>query len=250
MSDEVAIRSCQSLRELEQCMALQKETWGFSDAELVPLRMFVVAQKIGGQVLGAFARQELLGYALAFPGWRDGLPYLHSHMLAVRAGQQNSGLGRQIKLYQREDALARGYELMEWTFDPLEIKNAFFNLTRLGAIARRYNENQYGLTSSPLQGGLPTDRVVAEWWLRSRRVQRLLESGTLPEYEVEARVTVPAEVYEWKGSPADRHKALEVQTRNREQLQKAFSAGLSAVGYERDGQGNGTFLLARWREEV
>ena len=250
VTDAVVIRSCQSLEELELCMALQKETWGFSDAELVPLRLFVVAQKIGGQVLGAFDGERLLGYALAFPGWRDGRPFLHSHMLAVRAEQQNSGLGRRIKLFQREDALARGYELMEWTFDPLEIKNSYLNLTRLGAIARRYNENQYGLTSSPLQGGLPSDRLVAEWWLRSRRVRTLLDSGKLPAYEVEGRVTVPAEIYEWKQSLSDRGKALDVQTQNREQLQRAFAQGLAAVGYERDEQGNGAFLLAKWGKEA
>jgi predicted GNAT superfamily acetyltransferase len=245
----VVIRNCQSLEEIQQCLALQQETWGFSDLEVVPLRLFVVAQKIGGQVLGAFDGERLLGYALAFPGWRDGRPFLHSHMLAVRAECRDSGLGRRIKLYQREDALARGYELMEWTFDPLEIKNAYLNLTRLGAISRRYSENQYGMTTSTLQGGLPTDRMVAEWWLRSPRVQTLLESGVLPEYDIETRVTVPAEIYEWKGSPVDRSKALTVQSRNRKQLQKAFSRGLAAVGYERDERGNGTFLLAWWEED-
>ena len=92
-------------------------------------------------------------------------------MLAVRNEYRNAGLGRQIKLFQREDALARGFELIEWTFDPLEIKNAYLNIERLGAIARRYNVNQYGITSSPLQGGLPSDRLVAEWWLKSKRVE-------------------------------------------------------------------------------
>ena len=101
-------------------------------------------------------------------------------MLAVKEEYRNSGLGRRIKLFQREDAIAHGYELVEWTFDPLEIKNAYFNLERLGAIARRYNLNQYGITSSPLQGFLPTDRLVAEWWLKSKRVATVLSSGELP----------------------------------------------------------------------
>jgi predicted GNAT superfamily acetyltransferase len=244
----VVIRNCKSLSEIQECMALQQETWGFSDLEVVPLRLFVVAQKIGGQVIGAFSGEQLLGYALAFPGCRAGRPYLHSHMLAVRAGHRDSGLGRRIKLYQREDALERGYDLIEWTFDPLEIKNAYLNLTRLGAISRRYNENQYGMTTSALQGGLPTDRMVAEWWLRSKRVEMLLTTGSLPAYRIEDRVTVPAEIYEWKRSAEDRSKALEVQTRNRELLQRAFSEGLAAVGYERDERGNGSFLLARWKE--
>ncbi len=101
-------------------------------------------------------------------------------MLAVRKDYRNAGLGRRMKLMQREDALARGIELIEWTFDPLEIKNAYLNIEKLGAIARRYNINQYGITTSPLQGGLPSDRLIAEWWLKSQRVETLLATGKNP----------------------------------------------------------------------
>jgi predicted GNAT superfamily acetyltransferase len=245
----VEIRSCHELEEFRACLALQKEVWGFADAELVPLRMFVVAAKIGGQVIGAFAGKDLVGFALAVPGARAGHPYLHSHMLAVRENQRNSGLGRRIKLFQREDALARGFELIEWTFDPLEIKNAHLNIERLAAIARRYNLNQYGITSSPLQGFLPTDRLVAEWWLRSQRVETYLKGGQKPAFQTARRISVPAEIYEWKAGEASRGRAAEVQARNREQFLKAFGEGLSVLGYERDGDGNGTFLLGRWEEK-
>jgi predicted GNAT superfamily acetyltransferase len=184
-TQEIIIRKCDVLEEMQACFALQKEVWGFADADLIPVRMFVVAGKIGGQVIGAFAGQgganELLGFALALPGTRNGHGYLHSQMLAVREPYRNGGLGRRIKLYQREDALARGFELMEWTFDPLEIKNAYLNIEKLGAIARRYNVNQYGITSSPLQGGLPTDRLVAEWWMKSKRVVAVLAGGSARE---------------------------------------------------------------------
>ena len=163
-------------------MALQKEVWGFADNELVPLRIFSLAPKIGGQVIGAWDGETLVGFAFSIPGIRSGHPYLHSHMLAVKEGYRNTGLGRRIKLFQREDAIAHGYELLEWTFDPLEIKNAYLNLERLGAIARRYNINQYGITSSPLQGFLPTDRLVAEWWLTSKRVETLLSTDKHPEF--------------------------------------------------------------------
>jgi len=151
----LTIRKCETLEEMQACFRLQKEVWEFSDAELIPVRLFVVASKIGGQVMGAFVERELVGFALAIPGLRNGHPYLHSQMLAVRQAYRNGGLGRRMKLYQRDDALARGIELMEWTFDPLEIKNAYLNIEKLGAIARRYNVNQYGITSSPLQGGCP-----------------------------------------------------------------------------------------------
>src|ERR1019366_8610975 len=170
----VTIRKCEALEEMQACFALQKEVWKFTDADLVPVRMFVLAAKIGGHVIGAFDGRELIGFALAIPGTRNGHCYLHSHMLAVRRQYRNGGLGRRMKLYQREDALARGFELMEWTFDPLEIKNAYLNIEKLGAIARRYNVNQYGITSSPLQGGLPSDRLVAEWWMKSKRVEAVL----------------------------------------------------------------------------
>ena len=136
-ADPVVIRSCHGLDELRACVALQKEVWNFTDAELIPLRMFVVADKVGGQVMGAFVGAEMVGFALSVPGTRDGHVYLHSHMLAVRKDQRNSGLGRRLKLLQREDALSRGIELIEWTFDPLEIKNAYLNIEKLGAITRR-----------------------------------------------------------------------------------------------------------------
>ncbi len=261
----VIIRKCAALAEMQACFALQKEVWKFSDADLVPVRMFVVAAKIGGQVIGAFIhrndqrnderdgeerddKKELIGFALAIPGMRNGHCYLHSHMLAVRQQYRNGGLGRRMKLYQREDALARGFELMEWTFDPLEVKNAYLNVEKLGAIARRYNVNQYGITSSPLQGGLPTDRLVAEWWMKSKRVEAVLADVPRAQFECRAHIDVPAEVYEWKAEVTTRTQALAVQERNRERFQRAFTEGMSVLGYERDGRGSGRFLLGEWDE--
>jgi predicted GNAT superfamily acetyltransferase len=244
----VTIRKCEALEELRACFALQKEVWGFADADLIPVRIFVVAGKIGGQVVGAFVENELIGFALAIPGMRNGHGYLHSQMLAVRRQYRNGGLGRRIKLYQREDALARGFELMEWTFDPLEIKNAYLNIERLGAIARRYNVNQYGTTSSPLQGGLPTDRLVAEWWMQSKRVEAVVADAPRAKFECRARIDVPVEIHEWKSEAATRPRALAVQESNRERFQRAFAAGLSVLGYGRDERGNGRFLLGEWDE--
>jgi predicted GNAT superfamily acetyltransferase len=244
----VTIRKCVALEEMKACFALQKEVWEFADADLVPVRMFVVAEKIGGQVIGAFDGKELVGFALAIPGTRNGHGYLHSQMLAVRGQYRNSGLGRRIKLYQREDALARGFELMEWTFDPLEIKNAYLNIEKLGAIARRYSVNQYGITSSPLQGGLPTDRLVAEWWMKSKRVETALRGTPHAEFECRIWVDVPAEIYDWKTAEATRSRALAVQERNRGLLASAFAVGLSVLGYERDERGSGRFLLGQWDE--
>src|SRR6266496_1791144 len=113
MADPVTIRSCSTLEELDACVTLQKEVWKFEERELVPLRLFVVAQKIGGQVIGAFDTNELIGFALAFPAVRNGHSYLHSHMLGVRETYRDCGVGRRLKLFQRDDALERGIELIE-----------------------------------------------------------------------------------------------------------------------------------------
>lgn len=247
-AESILIRRCQGLDELRSCLMLQKEIWNFTDAELVPLRMFVVAEKVGGQVMGAFDDNEMVGFALSLPGTRSGHIYLHSHMLAVRKEHRNSGLGRRLKMLQREDALARGIELIEWTFDPLEIKNSYLNIEKLGAIARRYNINQYGFTSSPLQGGLPSDRLIAEWWLKSGRVETLLASGKNPGFERQTSIDVPGQIYDWKASPETRDKAQQVQERNREQFLRAFDDGLAVLGYERDVEGNGKFVLGEWDE--
>jgi predicted GNAT superfamily acetyltransferase len=247
---DVVIRRCERIEELRACVEVQKDVWGFSDLDLVPLRMFVVAEKVGGQVIGAFDRGDMVGFAMSVPGLRNGKSYLHSHMLAVRPEYQNAGLGRRIKFFQREDALGRGVELMEWTFDPLEIKNAKLNIQKLGAIVRRYTVNQYGITSSPLQGGLPTDRLIAEWWLKSKRVTQVLETGAAPfANNVEQTVRVPAEIYEWKKKPETRDRALTLQMRNRDVFLKALGNGLAVVGYEVDDEGNGKFLLGKWEEE-
>ena len=246
--ERIRIRKCEGIEEFKACVALQKEVWEFADADLVPLRMFVVSEKIGGQIIGAFDGDNLIGFAFSIPGARSGHPYLHSHMLAVREQYRNYGLGRSIKLVQREDAIAKGFELMEWTFDPLEIKNAYLNLVRLGAIARRYIINQYGISSSPLHAGLPTDRLIAEWWLKSKRVTALLERNQPPAFDIQQKITVPAEIYAWKSSSGDRKKAAEVQKRNREAFLRSFTGGYSALGYDRDAAGNGAFLLGRWDE--
>lgn len=249
VSDTLVIRKCGGVEEFQKCVDLQKEVWNFSDLDVVPLRMFVVAEKIGGQIIGTFDGKDMVGFALSIPGSRNGHPYLHSHMLAVRESHRNAGLGRRMKLAQREDGLARGFELIEWTFDPLEIKNAYLNIEKLGAIARRYTINQYGMSSSPLQGGLPTDRLVAEWWLKSKRVQTLVSAGNLPQCPTTTGVEVPGKIYEWKASPTDRKKAADVQLRNREALLKAFDEDLAVLRYERDAEGNGKFLLGRWEED-
>ena len=256
----IETRSCVGFEELEACVQLQIETWGYDASDVIPRKAFKVAQAIGGQVIGAFdtelaggkgAAERLVGFAFSLPGMqtRDGPPkaYLHSHMLAVRESYRNRGLGTQLKLEQRREALERGIRYMEWTFDPLEIKNAFLNIHRLGAIVCSYRVDFYGVSSSRLQAGLPTDRLLAEWRLDSPRVQAILEnrpaSKQVRAERIQERILVPAAIYEWKASEAGRDRARAVQLENRLKFQEAFSRGLAVIGFVRDAEGNGVFEL-------
>jgi predicted GNAT superfamily acetyltransferase len=162
--------SCHTLDEFHACVALQREIWEEEPLEVEPATMFVVAAHTGGQVLGAFDGQTLVGFTLAVAGLGQSQPYLHSHMTGIKEGYRDQGIGRKLKLFQREDALRRGIEMIRWTFDPLEVRNAHFNLNRLGATCRKYLVNLYGVTTSPLHRGLRTDRLLAEWRLKDARV--------------------------------------------------------------------------------
>jgi predicted GNAT superfamily acetyltransferase len=260
----IEIRACRGFEELEACVELEIETWGYDPGDLVPKKTFLLAQKVGGQVIGAFEQgseirdqgsengvtaQQLVGFAMAIPGIKNTaagpMPYLHSHMLAVKEGYRNQGLGMRLKLEQRVEALSRGIRHMEWTFDPLEIKNAYLNIHRLGAVMREYRPDFYGVSSSRLQGGLPTDRLLAEWELDSERVQATLDGLSAVARSIEERIRVPASIYQWKVSDGDRHRALAVQLENREKFQRAFQKGLAVIGFSLDAEGNGVFELSR-----
>ena len=243
---EIRIQQLTDLDHFERCVELQIAVWGYNGGDAIPRRVFVVASRIGGQVIGAFAGDKLVGFAMALPGYRAGTPYLQSHMLAVAPQYRNLGIGRRLKLAQRDDAIARGFDLMEWTFDPLEIRNAHLNIHRLGAIVRRYHRDFYGSSSSPLQGGLPTDRLYAEWWLRSARVANIL-GGHAEPIEAWERVMVPKAVDQWKQDAQQRDWARALQARNREALEGAFARGFAVIGHEQDSEGNGLFLLGPWQ---
>jgi len=164
-------------------------------------------------------------------------------MLGVLPEYQNSGLGRKLKLAQREDALQRPLELIEWTFDPLEIKNAFFNMERLGAIVRRYVLNQYGTTSSHLHGGLPTDRCIAEWWIGSARAKSIIAGQEFKRNPVEARIAIPADIAAIRSS--DPKRAREIQLKASEEFRDAFDRELAVIGFEKSEEA-GTYLLGQW----
>jgi predicted GNAT superfamily acetyltransferase len=185
----------------------------------------------------------MIAFCFAIPGIKpDGRPYLHSHMLGVLPEYRNAQVGRRLKLRQREDALARGIALIEWTFDPLELKNAFLNIERLGAIVRIYKENQYGGTTSPLHGGLPTDRCIAEWWLDSPRVHAVLGGTGRPSLATE-RVAYPADIAVLRHHESTR--AREIQQANARHFLDAFARSLAVTGFARS-PSEGVYLLEPW----
>lgn len=254
----ILVRSCSGHEELEACVQLQVETWGYDPSDIIPRKVFLVSQKIGGQVIGAFdtslpgtspdgGPESLVGFAMSLPGVKvdSGEPraYLHSHMLAVREEYRNQGVGFRLKLEQRREALARNICHMEWTFDPLEIKNAHLNIHKLGAIVDRYYTDFYGVSSSRLQGGLPTDRLLAEWHLNSPGTRVVLEGRPRAAFEVLERILVPAAIYRWKASEKDRERAITVQSENRCKFVEAFDKGLAVLDFVCDAEGNGIFEL-------
>ncbi len=239
------IRSCRTLRELAGCVDLQRKIWGYAEDEVYPLRLFVNLQKIGGMVLGAFAPGgEIVGFVTGMPAWRNERRYIHSLALGVKAGHENRGLGQRLKLQQRRLALDANIDCIEWTFDPMRAKNAFLNLARLGAISRRYTPDYYGAVKSRLQQGLPSDRLICEWWLKSPRVKRAIAGKPPrdPQAKPVAQVEIPADMKSW----ADDHprEARAAQAKVRMRLTGLFRRGLVITGFAFDGP-QGLYQLDR-----
>jgi predicted GNAT superfamily acetyltransferase len=245
----IEIRGLTAHAEFQDAVRLQQQIWGFEEIELLPVRLFVVALKVGGQVFGAFDGQRMIGFCLAIPGLKPGglkaggKSYLHSHMLGVLPEYRDAKVGKRLKLAQRDEALSRGIDLIEWTFDPLEVKNAFFNMERLGAIVRRYVFNQYGTTTSHLHGGLPTDRCIAEWWIGSPRAEAIIAGRPFERNPIEIRIAIPAEIAAIRSD--DPKRAREIQQQASQEFQRAFEQGLAVIGFERSKKA-GTYLLGKW----
>jgi predicted GNAT superfamily acetyltransferase len=229
------VRRLTTLAEFTEAVDLQQRVWGFDDRDVAPLPLFVVAAETGGQVFGAFDGSRMVGFCLAFAGIKpEGRLYLHSHMLAVLPEFRNQGVGRQLKLEQRSEALSRDIDLIEWTFDPLQLKNAYFNIVRLGAMCSRYFENLYGSSSSQLHIGLPSDRLVAEWWLK-----RPLRAACT----IEERISIPAAIDRIRSE--DPARARDIQLAAGARFQSCFAGGLAVIGFER-GESEGVYRLGRW----
>src|SRR3989442_13798918 len=164
---QVEVRLARSHAEFAACEALSRDIWGAAERNVVPRELLLTMQLNGGLVHGAFLPDgRLVGFCFAFAGVRDGQLRLCSHQLGVIPELRGAGIGIELKQAQRKDALRLGYPLVSWTFDPLEARNAYINLHRLGCVARLYDRDHYGDMEDDLNRGLPSDRLEAEWWLR------------------------------------------------------------------------------------
>jgi predicted GNAT superfamily acetyltransferase len=239
-SDDITIRECTSVEEFDACVALQREAFGLPDLELSPRRHLIVARSAGGYTLGAFIAGRLVGFVLtqvAVRGRDEIIGY--SHMMAVGREAQNRGVGALLKWAQRARALQEGRRFVRWTWDPMQARNAHFNLNRLGAVVRRYAENYYGTDYSTAAGefgrplGLDSDRLAAEWELDSPRVEAFAR-GERAQFKDEpaATVLIPPD---WAALLREGpERARREQLRVREEFHAAFARGLLCAGFDRD----------------
>src|SRR6188474_3355742 len=165
--EETTIRECTTIEQFDRCVALQREAFGLPDLELSPRRHLIVSRQAGGWTLGAFVAARMVGFVHHQVAVRGNEIFGYSHMMAVARDYQNKGVGARLKWAQRERALRDGRKLIKWTWDPMQARNAHFNLNRLGATVDTYLENFYGIDydadRTATQPGLPSDRLMATW---------------------------------------------------------------------------------------
>lgn len=253
--EEIQIRECTTIEEFDSCVALQREAFGLPDLEISPRRHLIVSRQAGGWTLAAFAGDRMIGFVHHLAAVRpDNEIYGYSHMMAVAKDYQNQGIGARLKWAQRDRALAEGRTFIKWTWDPMQARNAHFNLNRLGVTAGTYGDNFYGTDyfADPTQAaenrpGLQSDRLFARWDLSSPRVVALGAGETPP---VQAKpvgfVAIPAE---WSALvKQDPPRAREVQARVRQEFKDAFARGLVCAAFERGAEQSRYLLFERQGE--
>ncbi|HEX8399751.1 MAG TPA: GNAT family N-acetyltransferase [Pyrinomonadaceae bacterium] len=235
---DIKIREVSGVKEFNLCIELQRAAFKLPDLEISPLRHFIVTNSCGGFTLGAFVKDELVGFVHHLAAVRNGEIIGYSHMAAISPDFQNAGIGARLKWAQREKALSQGVRFIKWTFEPMLPRNAHFNLNRLGATISTYAENYYGtdyhvnFESFDKPVGLDSDRLFASWQLDSERVE-CFEHGEIPEIksEITRIIEIPAN---WsalvKNEP---NKAREEQLRVRAEFQTAFADNLICAKFER-----------------
>jgi predicted GNAT superfamily acetyltransferase len=250
------VRLARSHAEFAACEALSRDIWGAAERNVVPRELLLTMQLNGGLVHGAFLPDgRLVGFCFGFAGLRDGQLRLCSHQLGVVPELRGAGIGIALKQAQRKDALRLGYPLVSWTFDPLEARNAYINLHRLGCIARLYDRNHYGDMEDELNRGLPSDRFEAEWWLDKPTptpppvepavMLRVVGDGEPVREAVDLAAAPAVLIAVPRDFQAVKQQSLELALRwrleSRAALETALAAGMIAVDFRREG----AYLMAR-----
>jgi predicted GNAT superfamily acetyltransferase len=236
-SNEITIRECETVEDFQRCVELQKEAFGLPDIEITPRRHLIVSRQAGGWTLGAFIGDEMVGFVHHLAAVKGNEIFGYSHMMAVAVRYQNAGIGAKLKWAQRERALQEGRNFIKWTFEPMQARNAHFNLNRLGVVIRNYAVNFYGTDynqpARDMQSGLDSDRLFAEWQLDSPRVIALSQRQESVIDATPAREIII--VSNWRELQKENPvKAREEQLRVRAEFEEAFSDGLICAAFQRD----------------
>jgi predicted GNAT superfamily acetyltransferase len=240
---EIEVRECGTMAEFDACISLQREAFGLPDLEISPRRHLIVSRKAGGWTLGAFNGGLMVGFVHHLVAVRDGGHEIsgYSHMMAVARAYQNRGIGARLKWAQRERAVHEGRRLINWTWDPMQPRNAHFNLNRLGVIVRSYEANFYGTDYNTMPQdqrlaeahGIDSDRLFAEWHLDSTRV-RDYAAGKEPGVRGSPAATIEIPT-DWSTlMRQDTSAARREQLRVRAEFAQAFAAGLVCAAFARD----------------
>lgn len=244
---EIEIREVTMVEEMQGCVDLQRAVFAMSDLEISPVRHLIVSKYAGGFTLAAFAGAKMVGFVLSIPMFRGTERAFYSHMAAVDNEFQNLGIGARLKWAQRERSLAEGVNFVKWTFQPVQARNAFFNLERLGVNIKIYMPNFYGTDAESsaeqrnAQEGVDSDRLFADWILNSPKVIALSKGENFQETgEIIRTIEIPPN---WnKLVVEDTAKAVAEQKKIKEEFQAAFAEGLIAKGFERS-ETNPKYLL-------
>ena len=250
---EIEIREATTIEEFKICVELQRKVFAMPDLEISPVRHLIVSKSAGGYVMAAYdgsdsgGGEKIIGFVLSVPMFYEGKRAFYSHMAAVDNDYQNAGIGARLKWAQRARAMQLGVNYIKWTFQPVQARNAFFNLERLGATIKTYMPNFYGTDAESsaeqreAQPGVDSDRLYADWILDSPKVAALARGETYAETApVASAVEIPPN---WnKLVVEDTARAVAEQERIKREFQDAFAAGLVAKGFERS-ETNPRYLL-------
>jgi len=244
----IAIRECTSIEDFQQCLDLERTVWKDDDIGIMPIRLYMISKACNAPTIGAFEQSgRLVGFVHTMLAMMDRHVVYHSHLAAVLPDLRHQDIGFRMKLAQRQHAMNAGVPLIIWTFDPLQSRNAHLNISKLGAVIRRYEVNYYseGL-STIFDAGVPSDRVYAEWWVSSPHVEFVLAGNRRYAGKQIESVLIPEDINQVRERSVEEH--LDWRLRARKEFQTTLGAGLLVRGFER-ANGSSRYLLGPDEEQ-